>query len=230
MQHRPRGAAAAQPHPAVGHALQDAERADLRQRRLRRRSWTGRWRWPTGTASRRAAPPRSATASCAASASAASSRSPAAFSTRPSTCASRTDGKVALRTGAQAMGQGHLSTFVPLVAQTARHRPERGAAGPRRQRRGARRHAERRLALDHDGGQRHRARLRPGDRQGPARRRAPARGRRRRHRVRRRHVPRRRHRPRHLDPRAGAPHARDAQCRRISPAGSTTSRSSSRRR
>ena len=27
------------------------------------------------------------------------------------------DGKVALRTGAQAMGQGHLSTFVPLVAQ-----------------------------------------------------------------------------------------------------------------
>jgi len=27
-----------------------------------------------------------------------------------------TDGKVALRTGAQAMGQGHLSTFVPLVA------------------------------------------------------------------------------------------------------------------
>ena len=27
------------------------------------------------------------------------------------------DGKVALRTGVQAMGQGHLSTFVPLVAQ-----------------------------------------------------------------------------------------------------------------
>ena len=27
------------------------------------------------------------------------------------------DGKVALRTGAQAMGQGHLSTFVPLVAR-----------------------------------------------------------------------------------------------------------------
>ena len=27
------------------------------------------------------------------------------------------DGKVALRTGAQAMGQGHLSTFVPLVAK-----------------------------------------------------------------------------------------------------------------
>ena len=27
------------------------------------------------------------------------------------------DGKVALRTGAQAMGQGHLSTFVPLLAQ-----------------------------------------------------------------------------------------------------------------
>ena len=32
------------------------------------------------------------------------------------------DGKVALRTGVQAMGQGHLSTFVPLVAQTARRR------------------------------------------------------------------------------------------------------------
>ena len=67
------------------------------------------------------------------------------------------DGKVALRTGAQAMGQGHLSTFVPLVARRLGVDPQRGAAGRGRQRRGARRHAERRLALDHDGGQRHRA-------------------------------------------------------------------------
>ena len=81
------------------------------------------------------------------------------------------DGKVALRTGVQAMGQGHLSTFVPLVARRLGIDPERGAARRGRQRRGAGRHAERRLALDHDGGQRHRARLRPGDREGPARRR-----------------------------------------------------------
>jgi carbon-monoxide dehydrogenase large subunit len=34
------------------------------------------------------------------------------------------DGKVALRTGAQAMGQGHLSTFVPLVARRLGIDPE----------------------------------------------------------------------------------------------------------
>jgi carbon-monoxide dehydrogenase large subunit len=34
------------------------------------------------------------------------------------------DGKVALRTGAQAMGQGHLSTFVPLVARRLGIAPE----------------------------------------------------------------------------------------------------------
>ena len=41
------------------------------------------------------------------------------------------DGKVALRTGAQAMGQGHLSTFVPLVAQTARHRSRKPCGSSR---------------------------------------------------------------------------------------------------
>ena len=61
----------------------------------------------------RAAPLRSATASCAASASAASSRSRAAFSNEKVDLRFEADGKVAMRTGVQAMGQGHLSTFVP---------------------------------------------------------------------------------------------------------------------
>ena len=80
------------------------------------------------------------------------------------------DGKVAMRTGVQAMGQGHLSTFVPLVARRLGIDRQRRAAGRGRQRRGAGRHAERRVALDDDGGQRHRDRLRPGDREGPPRR------------------------------------------------------------
>ncbi len=79
------------------------------------------------------------------------------------------DGRVALRTGAQAMGQGHLSTFVPLIAAQARRAARGGAPRRRRQRRGARRHPERRLALAHDGGQRHRARLQRGDRRRAAR-------------------------------------------------------------
>ena len=51
--HRPCRAAAAQPDPGRRHAVPDAERADLRQRRFRARSWTARSRSPIGTALRR---------------------------------------------------------------------------------------------------------------------------------------------------------------------------------
>ena len=88
-EYRSRGAAPAQSHPGVGDALQDAERADLRQRRIPGRFWKRRKNSRTGRALQSAAGPRSGTASCAASASAAFSRSPAAFSTRRSTCGSR---------------------------------------------------------------------------------------------------------------------------------------------
>ena len=44
------------------------------------------------------------------------SRGGGRYSRRDGRPAVRPDGKVALRTGVQAMGQGHLSTFVPLVA------------------------------------------------------------------------------------------------------------------
>ena len=110
------------------------------------------------------------------------------------------DGKVALRTGAQAMGQGHVSTFVPLVAKRLGIAESDVRLDARRQRRGARGHAERRLALDDDGGQRHGACLRSRHRERPARGRAFIRGRSRRHRVRRRHLSGCRHRSGHSNP------------------------------
>ena len=172
-EYRSRRAAPAQPDPRDRDALPDAERADLRQRRVCGRSWTGRWRWPTGTALRRAARRRERDGKLRGIGIGCFLEVAGGILDEAVDLRFEHDGKVALRTGAQAMGQGHLSTFVPLIAQAARRRPRRGAAGRRRQRRGAGGHAERRLALDHDGGQRHRARLRPGHREGPARHRAP---------------------------------------------------------
>ena len=172
-----------------------------------------------GFAARRAA--SRAPASCAASGSAASSRSPAAACMRTADLRFEADGKVALRLGAQAIGQGHLTTFPPVVATAARHRGERGA-GRGRQRRGAGRPADGRVALDDDGRRLDGDRLRPVDREGAADREPPVRGGRRRHRVRRRAVSRERHRPRDPDPRARrSARARCPDCRRISPAGST---------
>ena len=230
-EHRSRGAAPAQPHPGVGDALQDAERPDLRQRRIPARSWTRRWRSPTGRALRRAARPRERSGKLRGIGIGCFLEVAGGILDETVDLRFEADGKVALRTGAQAMGQGHLSTFVPLVAQRLGIDPQRGAAGRGRQRRGAGRHAERRLALDHDGGQRHRDRLRPGHREGPARRRALS----------------SRPTPSDIEFADGtfrvagtdrtipilelaAAHARSRECRRTWRAGSTTSPSSSRRR
>ena len=54
--------------PEEGDPLHVADQAHLRLRRVRRRSWTPRWRRPTGRASRRAAARARSAASCAASA------------------------------------------------------------------------------------------------------------------------------------------------------------------
>ena len=110
-------AAPAQFHPADRDALQDAERADLRQRRVRGRHGQG------ARARRlerlRQAPRRVAreTASCAASGCAASSKSRAASSNEKADLRFEADGKVAIRLGVQAMGQGHLSTLPRIVAK-----------------------------------------------------------------------------------------------------------------
>ena len=141
------------------------------------------------------------------------------------------DGTVALHTGAQPMGQGHLSTFPAADRGAARHRSGRGAARPGRQRPGPGRHAERRVALHDDGGQRGRARLRRRGRQRAPRRGALLRGGR----------PRRGVRGRAASA-SGAPTARSAcstwppaparcpGCPRISPTASTPPPSSSRPR
>ena len=83
--------------------------------------------------------------------------------------------------GAAHRRPGHgAGTSLDLSAprrRAPRRGPERGAADRGRQRRGAGGHAQRRLALAHDGRQRHRARVRRGHRQGPSARRATLRGR-----------------------------------------------------
>ena len=89
-EHRSRGAAATEHDRAGRHALQDAQRPDLRQRRLRHDPRQGAGESRLDALFRRGARHRRARASCAASASAASWKSRAASSTRPSICASRT--------------------------------------------------------------------------------------------------------------------------------------------
>ena len=113
---RPRVAAPAQFHSAEGDAVPDAERPDLRLRRVRSRDGQGaRARRLEGLCQ---APRRidARTASCAASACAASSRSRAAFSNEKADLRFE-DGKAAIRLGVQAMGQGHLSTLPRIVAK-----------------------------------------------------------------------------------------------------------------
>ena len=76
--HRPRVAAAAQFHPAEGDAVQDAERPDLRQRRVRSRDGQGARARRLERLRQAARGVARGTASCAASGCAASSKSRAA--------------------------------------------------------------------------------------------------------------------------------------------------------
>ena len=171
-EHRSRGAAPAQLHPAVGDALQDAERADLRQRRIPDDPAKGAdarrlerlFGAPQGIGAERKA-----------------ARHRHRLLPRSRRRHSRRNRRSAVRTGRQG-GVAHrragdgAGPSVDLRAAWWRRRlgidPAVRAARRGRQRRGAGRHAERGIALDHDGGQRHRARLRPRHRKGPARRRA----------------------------------------------------------
>ncbi len=155
--------------PRVGDALQDAERPDLRQRRLRRDPRQGAGERRLEARSRRGARPRSARASCAASASAASWKSRAASSRRPSACASRRTARSRCAPACRRWGRG--------ICRRSRRWSPSGSASTRALVRLVqgdsdevpRRHAERRLALDHDGRQRHGACLRRSDREGQGR-------------------------------------------------------------
>ena len=136
-------------HQAEGDALHDADRQDLRLRRVRRPHGARAGARRLGRASSSA--PRQSqegAASCAASGSRPISRPAAATGRRPRPCGSSTDGGVTVLIGTQSTGQGHADRLC-----AARRRASRPAARPRPRRPGRHRpdrdrRRHRRLELD----------------------------------------------------------------------------------
>ena len=213
--HRPRVAAPAQLHPAEGDAVQDAERPDLRLRRVRSRD--GQGARALRLEGLRQAPRRVAQERQAA-------RHRHVLLPRGRGRHPEREGGPALRAGRQGRdpprragdGAGASLDLAAHRGEAARHRRRGREADRGRQRRGAGRHAVGRVALADDGGQRVGDRLRQRDREGPARRRRIcSRSRRPTSNLRAASIRGRRHRPEDADPRAGAARAQHARtCRR----------------
>ena len=227
---RPRRAAAPQPDPARGHALPHAQRADLRQRGVRDRDGSGA---RAGRLEGLSGAPRRLRAGRA------PPRHRARLLPRGGGRHPGRDGGPALRRRRHrraphrgpADGPGPPLDLSPADRGAARHRSGRGTSRPGRQRPGPGRHPERGVALDDDGGQRGRARVRRRGRQRAPRRGALLRGGGPRRRVRVRTLPRPGHRPRDRPARPGRPRPRAARvCPRTSPTASTPPPSSSRPR
>ncbi len=190
----------AEPHPAVGDAVQDRARLHVRLRRVRPRHGHGARRSPIGPGSRSGARRRASAARCWGSAIA----NPIEVAGGPYTAMNpdtaelrvNPDGSVALFAGSTSMGQGNETAFTQIVSDGLGVSPDahpgvRRRHGQPRHRPGQRRlgRAERgRLGGDARGGQ--------GDRARAPHRRASARGRAGGRRVSRRAVRRGGHRPR----------------------------------
>ena len=209
MQHRPRRAAPAQPDPAPPRCRTGRRTGRSTTAASSRPSWTGRWRWPTGTASRRAARRRERDGKLrgigiccfleVAGGILRRDRRPALRAGRQGGAAHRRAGDGAgasldLRRRWSRSGSASTRGAVRLVQGDSDEVPAGTPSVASRSIMMA--GSATVLACDQA--------IEKG-RRGAG---APARGRRRRHRVRRRHVPRGRHRPRHPDPRSGAAHAR----------------------
>ena len=182
--HRPRDVAPEESDPALRDAVQGAELTRLRQRRVRSGA-------RQGARARRLERVRGAARGVGARREAARAgdlllprgrgREPAAGH-RGSALRGGRQGRAPARRAGDRAGASHDLSAGGRAA--ARHPGERGAARAGRQRRGARRPADGRVALDDDGRRLDGDRLRPGDREGAADRRPALRGVRRGHRVR----------------------------------------------
>ena len=114
---RPRLAAAAQLHPAEGDALQDAERADLRQRRVRSLDGQGARARRLERASTSAAAKRAGRGKLRGIGMCCFLEVAGGILNEKADLRFEADGSVAIRLGVQAMGQGHLSTLPGILAQ-----------------------------------------------------------------------------------------------------------------
>ncbi len=155
--------------PAAAMPYRTAERPGLRQRRVRGDRWTGRWPWPTGQGfparrrggSERAGRLRGIGLACFLEVA-------GGILDEMVELRFDDDGTVALHTGAQPMGQGHLSTFPSADRGAARRRSTR-CGSSRATATWCRRARPASPRAPDDGGQRGRAGLRRGHRERPPR-------------------------------------------------------------